>query len=252
GCVAMLAGQRVAVVVPAYDVADRISATVRGVPRFVDYVIVVDDGSADGTGARAAELGCAGLEVLAHAQNLGVGAAIATGYRRALALGADIVAVMAGDGQMDPRDLLSLLGPLVRGEADYTKGNRFRDPAVWRRMPPLRLVGNVVLSLLTRLASGLPVFDSQCGYTAARRGALLRVGTDLWPRYGYPNDLLARMGAAGLRVRDVGVRAVYDGARSGMRWFTVVYPIGWLLACAMAARLARVARRPALPATEPS
>jgi glycosyltransferase involved in cell wall biosynthesis len=215
---------------------------VAAVPEFVDHVVVVDDGSADATADRAAAAGAgrAGLEILRHERNLGVGAAIAAGERRALARACDAVAVMAGDGQMDPRDLPALLDPLVDGRADHVKGNRFADPAVWRRMPPARLLGNIVLSLLTRVASGYwHLFDSQCGYTATRREGLLRAGLHLYPRYGYLNDWLARARDAGLRVEQAPVRAIYDGARSGIRWFTVVYPIGYLLARALARRMAR-------------
>lgn len=235
----MYRGARVAVVVPAYDVSDRVGATVAGVPSFVDHVIVVDDGSADGTGAAAAA-GRGDVEVLRHDVNRGVGAAISTGQRRALALGCDLVCVMAGDGQMDPADLPGLLDPLCDGAADHVKGNRFADARVLARMPPVRIAGNVLLSLATRATSGYwHLFDSQCGYTATTREALLRVGPDLYPRYGYLNDWLARANAAGLRVRQAAVRTIYDGARSGIRWFTVLYPIGWVLLRSWVWRLRR-------------
>src|SRR6185295_3646168 len=89
------------------------------------------------------------VEVIRHAENRGVGGAITTGYRRAIALGADIAVVMAGDGQMDPRDLPALLEPIARGDADYVKGNRFLHPAIWTSMPASRILGNVVLSAAT-------------------------------------------------------------------------------------------------------
>src|SRR5262249_49452952 len=157
-----------------------------------DHVLVVDDASIDRTARQAARSRRRNLEVLRHAANRGVGAAIRTGYARALALGADAAAVMAGDGQMDPADLPRLLAPSAAGAADYAKGNRFLDRAVWRVMPPTRLVGNIVLSLVTRVTSGyLKLFDSQCGYTAASRVAMDEiVAGGLFPRYGYPNDLL--------------------------------------------------------------
>jgi hypothetical protein len=161
-----------------------------------------------------------------------VGAAIATGYRRALGLDVDAAVVMAGDGQMDPADLPGLLQPLIEGRCEYVKGNRFRDPEVWRAMPPLRIAGNLLLSLATRLTSGYwHLFDSQCGYTVASRRALEVIdAAGLFPRYGYPNDLLARLNTAGLRVEDAPVRAVYGpNWRSGIRLSTVVYPMSWVL-----------------------
>jgi glycosyltransferase involved in cell wall biosynthesis len=223
---------RVAVVIPAYNEERSVAATVRSVPAFVDHVLVIDDASTDRTFAEAGRARRRGLEVVRHKRNRGVGAAIETGYRRALALGVDAAAVMAGDGQMDPADLPGLLAPLEAGTADYVKGDRFRAPGLWQAMPPTRLVGNVLLSLATRVTSGYRhVFDSQCGYTAASRRALAVIDrAGMFPRYGYPNDLLARLNAARLRVEDVPVRAVYGPHwRSGIRPTTVIYPMMFVL-----------------------
>src|SRR3954469_5915770 len=201
----MFRAQLIAVVIPAFNEADKIAATIRSVPGFVDHVIVVDDGSGDATAAlaqRAARRasrrgGGRQVEVIVHVQNRGVGAAIATGYARALALGADATAVMAGDGQMDPADLPRLLAPVVTGQVDYAKGNRLAWPGGWREIPLVRLAGNVVLSLLTRLASGYRrLSDSQCGYTVASRRALALLDrTGMFARYGYPNDVIMRLAA---------------------------------------------------------
>jgi glycosyltransferase involved in cell wall biosynthesis len=250
----MFRGRTIAVVVPAFNEADKLAAAVRSIPGFVDHVIVVDDASVDGTTPLARRLerratagdGRRGLEVLVHEVNRGVGASIATGYSRALALGADVTAVMAGDGQMDPADLPRLLAPVVSGAADYAKGNRFAWPGVWRTMPFHRAAGGVALSLLTRLASGYwHIFDSQCGYTAASRRALQAIDpARLFARYGYPNDLLARLRTAGARVVDVPVRPVYGPAwRSGIRPLRVILPIGFVLIRAWVTRLAQAWRR---------
>jgi glycosyltransferase involved in cell wall biosynthesis len=247
----MLHGRRIAVVVPAYNEADKIARTLRSIPGFVDHAVLVDDASADGTGRVAARSGRRGLEILAHGENRGVGAAIATGYARAFELGADVTAVMAGDSQMDPADLPALLAPVLAGEADYAKGNRFLWPGGWRGMPLVRLLGNVALSLATRVASGYAdSFDSQCGYTAANRRALaVLLAEPLFPRYGYPNDVLVRLGAEGVRVRDVPVRPVYGpGWRSGLRPSRVVLPISRLLLRGAAAR----ARRALIPGRRPA
>ncbi len=236
----MIRGKRIAVVVPAFNEADKIGRTIRSIPGFVDHVLVVDDASADATARIAARSGRRGLEVMSHARNRGVGAAIATGYRRAMALGADATAVMAGDAQMDPADLPRLLAPVLSGEADYAKGNRFAWPGCWRHMPLTRFAGNVILSLLTRVCCGTGrLFDSQCGYTAASPAALAAIRPDaMFARYGYPNDLLGRLARAGARVVDVPVRPVYGpGWRSGIRLRTVVYPISFLLLRAFAFRV---------------
>lgn len=244
----MFAKRPVAVVVPAFNEADKIVATLQSIPAFVDHVIVVDDASYDNTAALAATVKREGLEVHVHDQNRGVGAALVTGYRRAFALGAEITAVMAGDSQMDPKDLPQLVRAVVAG-ADYAKGNRFAygRKDVWRQMPLSRLFGNVMLSLLTKLASGLwHVFDSQCGYTAASRRALAVILSEpTFPRYGYPNDVLVRLSISTARVVDVPVRPVYGPAwRSGIRPARVALPILSLL---MRGLLRRCRRRWASP-----
>jgi hypothetical protein len=141
---------------------------------------------------------------------------------------------------MDPLDLAGLLEPIAAGRADYVKGNRFLRPEVWRRMPPARLAGNIALSLATRVTSGYwGLFDSQCGYTAASRAALAAIARDgIFPRYGYPNDLLARLNSAGMRVVDAPVRTIYGLRwRSGISLATVVYPISFVLVRSLLRRL---------------
>lgn len=224
----MYQGLRAAVVVPAFNEEANLAATIASIPAFIDHVLVVDDGSHDQTAAVAQQAGRPAIEVVRHHQNRGVGAAVVSGYRRALQLGCDVALVMAGDGQMDPGDVPLLLAPIVAGRADYVKGNRFAYPEVFWTMPRARLIGNVALSLLTRLTSGYRrLFDSQCGFTAVTRATLLALDLDgLFPRYGYPNDLLARLRVAGARVEDVPVRPIYGPHwRSGITLRTAIYPV---------------------------
>ncbi len=231
----------VAVVVPAFNEERAIARVIGAIPELVDRIIVVDDASHDGTAHLALRNTDPRVEVVRHGANRGVGGAIVTGYRRALALGYDVAVVMAGDGQMDPRDLPSLLEPIAADEADYTKGNRFRHPDVWRAMPLTRIAGNILLSLATKLTSGYwSLFDSQCGYTAITRRALATIDLDrLFPRYGYPNDLLARLRAAGARVVDVPVRPVYGANwNSGIKPHMVIYPVTYVLLRSWARRIA--------------
>lgn len=236
----MYRGHSVAVVMPAYNVESHVGRAIRSVPDYVDLLVVVDDGSHDGTAARVPADDR--LVLLRHPRNRGVGAAIATGYAEARRRRAQVVAVMAGDGQMDPADLPRVLDPVVEGRADYSKGNRFQHPDVWRVMPRLRLVGNIALSLLTKLTSGYwTLFDSQCGYTAISHRALRAIdgGRTMFARYGYPNDVLARLRAVGARVADVPVRPVYEGQPSGIRIWTVIYPVLFVLLRSMGRRLWR-------------
>src|ERR671936_530428 len=163
----MLDGKRVAVVIPAYNEEQLLAPTVEGIPSFVDRIYVVDDHSTDGTLERARALPDQRVTVIEHEQNQGVGAAIVTGYKQALADRVDVTAVMAADNQMDPEDLEHLVVPVARGELDYAKANRLFTGQAWELIPRYRYLGNAALSLLTKIASGYwHVADSQSGYTA--------------------------------------------------------------------------------------
>lgn len=236
----MLHQRLIIVVVPAYCEAAHVAKVVRSMPAFVDRILLVDDGSPDATSARAREVSDPRLEVIRHEARSGVGAAITTGYRAALARtrsDEDAVAVMAGDGQMDPDDLAAVVGPIVRGEAEYVKGNRFGERGVRGKMGWPRWVGGQVFSTLTGLAIGQPIRDSQCGYTAiARRGLrALDLGA-FWPSFGYPNDLLGQLAARGARIAEVPVRAVYGDETSKLR-LRHVPPIFFLVGRAAARRV---------------
>ena len=244
----MLAGRRIAVVMPAYNEAKQIRGALQSIPSFVDHIIVVDDASVDAT-TKIAWASERPIEVIEHGANQGVGAAIATGFRRALSLGVDLTAVMAADGQMDPVDLPALLAPLIAGEADCAKGNRLVWPAANKAMPWHRWLGNHLFSLLTRQAIGVDVQDSQCGYTAMNRRAKRTLDWDrLWKGYGYPNDLLSWLTVHGLRVQDVPVRPVYGAEQSGIRLRHVMWIIPFVIA---RAGLRRYARRRELATQQP-
>ncbi|MBN2195648.1 MAG: glycosyltransferase family 2 protein [Polyangiaceae bacterium] len=234
----MLDEMRVAVVVPAFNEMEQIEATLAGIPDWVDQIWVVDDGSCDATVMLATRSGDPRVRVHRHAVNQGVGRAIATGYLAAVTEGAEVVAVMAGDNQMDPTDLARVVEPVLRGEADYVKGNRFAH-AERRRMPAARRLAGYGLAHVTRFATGLRIDDPQCGYTAIAASAVRRLDLDdLWPRFGYPNDLLALLAAARLRVVEIPVRPVYADERSGVRpWHVLV--ITGLLARRFVQRVAR-------------
>jgi glycosyltransferase involved in cell wall biosynthesis len=228
----MLDGKRVAVVVPAFDEERLVGETVRGIPDFVDRIIVVDDASRDATAARVEELADARVVLLRHERNQGVGAAIATGYARALDEAVDVTCVMAADNQMDPAELRALADPVARGEVEYAKANRLVSGEAWQVIPRTRYLGNAVLSLLTKIASGYwHVADSQAGYTAISLAALRRLDLlRLYPRYGFPNDVLVHLNVQNARVRDVPSRPIYDvGESSGIRLRSVVPRISWLL-----------------------
>jgi glycosyltransferase involved in cell wall biosynthesis len=228
----MLEGKRVAVVVPAHDEEHLIATTLGGIPGFVDRIIVVDDGSADATSERVRSFGDARVELVVHERNRGVGAAIVTGYKRALEEELDVICVMAGDNQMDPEDLEALVRPVARGEVDYAKANRLFTGQAWELIPRTRYLGNAVLSMLTKIASGYwHVADSQSGYTAIGKDTLALLDLDrVYTYYGFPNDLLVHLNIVNARVRDFPSRPVYGvGERSGIRYHKVAPRISWLL-----------------------
>jgi glycosyltransferase involved in cell wall biosynthesis len=229
-------GRLLVVVVPAFQEERLIDRTLDSIPDVVDRVIVVDDASTDGTVARVEERGESRVQLLPRPSNGGVGASIAEGYRAFLAATGPgqpdaLCVVMAADAQMDPQDLPALLHPILHRGADYAKGNRLATHDVREVMPRTRFLGNIVFTLLTKVASGYwHIMDSQCGYTAITRSALERVDLDdVYPRYGFPNDFLVKLNVAGLRVADVPVRAIYGEEESGIRAWRVLPTITLLL-----------------------
>jgi glycosyltransferase involved in cell wall biosynthesis len=228
----MIGGKTIAVVVPAYNEEALVPETIAGIPSFVDRIVVVDDGSTDATAERADSFADPQIEVVSHDRNRGVGAAIVTGYKRALAERMDVTVVMAGDNQMDPEELETIAGPVLAGEVDYAKANRLISGRAWEVIPHSRYLGNAVLSLLTKIASGYwHVADSQAGYTAISLATLEQLDLDrVYTRYGFPNDLLVHLNVINARVRDVASRPVYGvGEKSGIKIRSVVPRISWLL-----------------------
>ncbi|MFC7134051.1 MULTISPECIES: glycosyltransferase family 2 protein [Salinibaculum] len=245
----------VAVVVPAYNEEGYVGSVIDAIPGYVDRAYVVDDGSTDDTwaeirrhaAARNAEVDSAFGDLVVpvrHDENRGVGGAIKTGYRRARAEGIDVTAVLGGDDQMDPAVLPRYLDPIVEDEADYTKGTRFADAADWRAMPRFRFVGNVVLSYLTKIASGYwGSMDSQNGYSAISLRALEAIDLDgLYEYYGYCNDLLVRLNTAEMRVADVPHSAEFtyeDGWKSHIELRAYVPRVSVMLLRGFLRRLTR-------------
>ena len=228
-------GKTVAVVIPAYNEEKLIGQVITTMPEFVDLIIVVNDASTDETKERvewyANSLG-ERLHLISHAHNQGVGAAVASGYKEALSRQCDVVAVVDGDAQMDPDDLQRVLAPIAHNQVDYVKGNRLFRGESWDMIPHYRYLGNAILSLLTKIASGYwHIADSQCGYTAISHAALKAIDLDnLYPRYGVYNDILVKLNARNFRVCNVSVRPIYNiGEASGIRLKKVIPTISKLL-----------------------
>lgn len=230
----MFKDKSICVVVPAYNESTQIGKVLSTMPDFVDAVVVVDDASKDDTVGivRRYQDKMGLVEVIQHETNKGVGAAISTGYIWARDKAYDVTAVMAGDGQMDPRELSKVIDPVVTGSADYVKGNRLFYGDAWNMIPHYRYLGNSFLSLMTKVASGYwHIADSQSGYTAISLIALKRINLEkIYGDYGMPNDLLIKLNQYDFRVCDVHIKPVYNiGEKSGIKLMRVIPRIAWLL-----------------------
>jgi dolichol-phosphate mannosyltransferase len=223
----MIDARRIAVVIPCYRVGNRILGVLEGIGPEIDAIYVIDDGSPDHEGELVVD-SCRDprVRVIRHEQNEGVGGATMTGYRAAAREGMDVAVKIDGDGQMDPALIPSFVAPILDGRADYTKGNRFYDPEDLKGMPVVRLIGNAVLSFMSKASSGYwNIFDPTNGYTAIRVSVIdyLPLGK-ISRRYFVENDLLFRLNLPRCRVLDVPMTAVYAGEKSNLRIAAVILP----------------------------
>ncbi len=242
----MLYERCIAVVIPAHKEEKLLARVVSRLPTWIDQVIIVDDASPDDTFSVAMQ--CARqderVQVIRFGFNQGVGAAIMRGYRRALDGGAEVIAVMAGDDQMDPAELEGVCAPVALGQAGYAKGNRLAHPEA-RRMPWLRRVGTRGLAKVTGLIAGdWSLDDAQCGYTAIGKEALEAICLEhVYPRYGYPNDLILRLAERGVTIAQPTVRPIYADEVSGLRVHKVIMPISGILLRGTARKIGHKLRR---------
>jgi len=233
---AALSTMHIVVVVPAYRVANHIGRVINNIPAFVQHIVIVDDCCPNGTAQEVQRYLSPRVRLAQHAANQGVGGAMLTGYAIALKLGADIVVKMDGDDQMDASHLPSLLLPIIRGEADYTKGNRFIHSYALQHMPFARRIGNFGLTFLTKLASGYwNIFDPNNGYIAIHSKVLRLLNTDLISRrYFFETSMLLEMRRLQAVVMDIPLPARYGDEVSSLslRRVFLTFPSkllnGWL------------------------
>jgi glycosyltransferase involved in cell wall biosynthesis len=207
-----------------------VADVVRSIGPEVDHIVVVDDSCPEGSGSFVAnQVPDHRVTVVFHEENQGVGGAVVSGYRKALELGADIVVKVDGDGQMDPALIPRLIRLIELGEADYVKGNRFYVRKGVEQMPAVRLVGNAILSFLTKLSSGYwSVFDPTNGFTAIHAEALRLLDLDLLSkRYFFESDMLIQLGDLRASVRDMQMSAVYANEVSGLKVRAVMFEFAW-------------------------
>ncbi len=212
----MYRGQKIGLVIPAYNEEKLIKPTLEHVPDVVDRVFVVDDKSPDGQNEVILRCGenDPRIQLLKHEVNQGPGGAIITGYLQSSKEGCDITVVVGGDYQMPLEEIRHFLDPIIDGTVDYTKGNRFllsKLEDTLQKMPKVRLFGNWLITALTKIASGYyKIMDVVDGYTAISKKAIDVVNWNkAWKRYGYPMDFLVRINAYGFKVMDIPRTAVY-------------------------------------------
>lgn len=209
---------KIAVIVPCFRVNSTIAEVIRGIPDFVHHIIVVDDCCPESSGKIAQQTGHQNLTVVFREKNGGVGAAVMTGYRKALELGCDIAVKMDGDGQMDPVYLSDLIAPLVSNRADYAKGNRFVDFKALQSMPKLRLFGNNILSFLEKAYSGYwNIMDPTNGYTAIHCRILKKLEfSKIAEHYFFESHMLLHLNLLNAVIEDVPIPARYGDENSSL------------------------------------
>ena len=216
---------RIAVVIPSYKVRRHILRVISGIPTQIWRIYVVDDACPDGSGKFVeAEGRDSRVRVHYHPQNQGVGGAVMTGYRAAISDGAGVIVKVDGDGQMDPSLIPLFVEPILAGEADYTKGNRFFDLDEIRAMPRLRLLGNAALSLMAKLSTGYwDLFDPTNGYTAIHADVARHLPFEKISRgYFFETDILFRLNTLRAVVVDLPMQAKYGDEVSNVKISKVV------------------------------
>lgn len=210
----------IAVVIPCYKVTRHVLSVISTVPGVVGRIYCVDDACPEQSGDFI-EKNCLDprVQVLRHAENQGVGGATLTGYAHAAEQGASVVVKIDGDGQMDPALLSLFVDPILRGDADYCKGNRFWDLGGIKEMPLLRRVGNVGLSFMAKVSTGYwDVFDPTNGYTAIHGNLIKKLPTEsISKRYFFETDILFRLNTMRAVVVDVPMDAVYGDEVSNLK-----------------------------------
>ncbi len=209
----MYRNKKISLVIPAYNEEKLIVQTLKGVPKLIDRIYVIDDASTDNMFNVVHNLQKKDkrIKIIKHHKNQGPGIGIIHGYKKSAEEGYDIAVVVGGDNQMDLAEVTKFLDPIIEDKADYSKGNRFMHGSAFKDMPQKRFLGNSVLSFLTKFASGYwKLFDTQDGYTAISKEMIDRVD---WSKamvgYGYVSDFIILLNVYNARIKDVPRKAIY-------------------------------------------
>lgn len=223
-------GPRIGVVIPSYRVKSHIKDVISGIGKEVSRIYVVDDACPEKSGEFVkAEVKDKRVSVFFHEENQGVGGAVITGYKSALTDGMDVVVKLDGDGQMNPALISAIARPVLEGSADYSKGNRFDSLENLFGMPKIRIFGNAVLSIWSKISSGYwTVTDPTNGFTAIHKKALEAINLDkVRKSYFFESDMLFRLSIANCVVADVPLTAVYGKEKSNLKISKVLFEFPW-------------------------
>jgi len=229
----MYRNNKLGIFVPAYNEEDNIGEVLETMPDYVDIILVVDDCSRDNTRGVVKNYMKKDKRIVLerNTTNQGNGYGAKFAYQKLIEMGADLIAPMAGDGQTEPQYLERLLDPVVDNECDLAKGNRFLEPAVYKKMPRYRYVGNIFVTMLNKFSTGYySMFDSLNGYYVARASVLKKIDFDrLGDRYEFENSFWIQLNIVGARVKDVSIPPIYKDERSKIKLLKVVGPTLWTL-----------------------
>ncbi len=229
----MYKNKKIGIYVPAYNEEENIESVIKTMPDYVDYILVVDDCSQDKTAEIVTRHAARDKRITLERNkvNRGNGYGARFAYQKLAEMGAEIIAPMAGDGQTEPQYLPRLLDPVVENRCDLAKGNRFLEPAVYKKMPRYRYVGNILVTMLNKFSTGYySMFDSLNGYYAVTAESLKRIDFDrLGNRYEFENSFWIELNIANVRILDVSIPPIYKNEESKIRLTRVILPTLWVL-----------------------
>lgn len=225
----------IGIAIPAYQEENMIFKTLTGIPQFIDKIVIVDDGSTDKTSEEVLrfkkKLGDNRIILIRNITNRGNGFSVVRGFKKIIRLNLDIAMIMAGDNQCNPQFITSLLDPVIDGECDYAKANRFIHKKELKKMPRFRYWGNIFISLFNKLTTGYySIFDSQNSYSATHTATLKKINLNrIAPRYEFENSYLFNLYMANAHIKDIAVPAVYENEVSTIRLRHVIPRTLWTM-----------------------
>ena len=222
----MYKNKKIAVVIPCYKVSKFINKVISKLPKFIDNIYVIDDACPDKS-VKKIYSESKKIKKIYRKKNGGVGAAVKDGYKLSLKDKNDITVRIDGDDQMDPKLIFKFIEPIINKKADFTKGNRFKNFEFLKEMPFLRILGNILFSLIGMiLINNYKVFDFQNGYTSINNKSLKRVlKKKLDDEFFFENSLIYNLSKLKIKILDINMKANYGKEKSNLNIFSTGFAI---------------------------